>query len=318
MRCRARAPAKVILFGEHWVVHGGRALAAAVGLYSRAYAEPADDGVVVESVNLGVREDVLHGCQVFCSLRKAFEYISSARSSGRLWPARLIIDSEIPVGAGLGSSAAVAVSASAAYACVAGLEVAPELVSRAAFESEKLVHGNPSGVDNTVSSYGGFLLYRRGETPMPLDFGGLGDVVVVVIDTGVKRSTARAVRLFTERLHRLGGLGRELLEVAEGIIDEALRALRRGDAAGLGLLMDVAHGLLNAMGVSHVELEKAVQAARASGALGAKLTGAGMGGSAIALVEREKAPRVSEKLRELGLRVYEAALGARGVSVEHG
>lgn len=311
MICRARAPAKVILFGEHWVVHGGRALASAIGLYSSVYAEPLREGVIVESRNLGVMEDVLKSCRVFCNLKRSFEYIAN----GVMWPARIVVNSEIPVGAGLGSSAAVAVSASAAYACVGGRDVTPELVSNAAYESEKLVHGTPSGVDNTVSAFGGFLLYRRGEGFKAIHVGSLNDVTLLVIDTGVIRSTAKAVSLFSSRLKRLNSIGQDLLRLAEGIVEEALRAVRKGDAVMLGELMDVAHGLLNAMGVSHIELEKAVHAARANGALGAKLTGAGMGGSAIALVEKERAAAVAENLRRLGFRVYSGALGVRGVSI---
>lgn len=311
LKCRAKAPAKVILFGEHWVVHGGRALASAIGLYSSVYAEPLGEGLVVESRNLGVVEDVSKSCRVFCNLRRSFEYIAD----GVLWPARITVDSEIPVGAGLGSSAAVAVSASAAYACVGGLDVTPELVSNAAYESEKLVHGTPSGVDNTVSAFGGFLLYRRGEGFKAIRVGSLSDVTLLVIDTGVTRSTAKAVNLFTSRLKRLGSIGQDLLRLAESIVEEALHALRKGDAVRLGELMDVAHGLLNAMGVSHTELERAVHIARASGALGAKLTGAGMGGSAIALVEKERAATVAENLRRLGFQVYSGALGVQGVSV---
>lgn len=313
LRCYAKAPAKVILFGEHWVVHGGRAIASAIGIYSRVIAEPLHEGIVVESRNLGVVEDISKGCRIFCNLKKAFEYIAGGERV--LWPASIVIDSKVPVGAGLGSSAAVAVSASAAYACVGGLSVSPDFISRAAYESEKVVHGTPSGVDNTVAAFGGFILYRRGDGFRPIHAGRLDDVVILVIDTGVSRSTASAVEFFAGRLRRLGSIGEEMLELAENIIDEALKAISSGDAVRLGELMDVAHGLLNAMGVSHVSLEKAVHVARANGALGAKLTGAGMGGSAIALVESSRAEDVASSLQELGFRVYNGALGAAGLSV---
>ncbi len=307
--CRAEAPAKVILLGEHWVVHGGLALAAAVSLYARVVCEETGGAeVIVESRELGVRERVypLGGCRRLCGLGRSVEVLAAGSVAG----ARCRIESEIPVGAGLGSSAAVAVAFAAAYSCLLG-RFDVEAVNAAAYESEKLVHGRPSGVDNTAAARGGFILYRRGEAPRSVEARWTPRILVV--DTGVSRSTRRAVERFTRFLRSLGPLGDELLALNDRVVREALEALRSRDRKKLGSLMYLAHGMLNAMGVSHPVLEDIVQLARAMGAAGAKLSGAGMGGAAIVL---EPGGELEEALRRRGYRVYSVKLGVPGVRVE--
>ena len=311
--CFAEAPAKVILLGEHWVVHGGLAIATAIGIYARARGRASAQGIIVRSRELGVSEDIT-SCKRFCNLRKAVEYISS-RVSRQPWPAEIYIESDIPMGAGMGSSAAVAVAFSACYAALGGIKPDPELVSRAAYEAEKIVHGNPSGIDNTVSAIGGFVKYRRGEGAQSLNVSSLPGAKLLVIDTGIPRSTRAAVSLFTQRLHFLGSLGKGLLSLMEQIVEEAINALKRSDVERIGILLDVAHGLLNSMGVSHEVLEEVIHIARRSGAYGAKLTGAGMGGTAIALVPEKRLTIVKNALQQRGFRVYEASLGVNGVKV---
>ncbi len=314
MRCVVRAPAKIILLGEHWVVHGSKAVAAAVGLYARALGQRAEQGIVVSSKNLGIVED-LTSCHRFCNLWEAAQYIA-ASVSRRPWPARIHIESDIPIGAGMGSSAAVAVAFSACYAMLGGIKPSLNLVLRAAYAAEKIVHGNPSGIDNTVSTIGGFVLYRRGENPIRLSNVSLKGTKLLIIDTGIPRSTKIAVDVFSTRLRALHGLGGSLLELMNKVVDEAITALREDDATKLGLLLDLSHGLLNAMGVSHEALETAIHIARRSGAYGAKLTGAGMGGTAIALVPSEKAGIISSLLKERGFRVFEVEIGVNGFTIQ--
>jgi mevalonate kinase len=313
--CVARAPAKVILFGEHWVVHGGRALAAAVSLSVKVRCRRrTGGGVVVHSPRLGYSEDIARGCSSACSLAAVYRFLSQRVGSVA---ADCVIESDVPPGAGLGSSAAVSVAFAAAYACLAaGSMPARELVNAAAFEGEKIVHGNPSGVDNTVSTYGGFLVYRRGEGFRRLRASFGGDLRLVIVDTRVARSTKRAVETFTESLRSLGGLGGELVALNDRLVGEAVKAVLQGDAARLGALMYLSHGLLKAMGVSHERLDAIVEEARRLGAYGAKLSGAGMGGVAIVAAPAAEAGRIVEELRGKGLQPYLVRLGVEGVAVE--
>lgn len=309
----AKAPAKIILLGEHWVVHGARAIAAAVGLYARAKGRPISNGIIVKSRELGITEDITR-CKRLCNLWYSVRYIAS-KASRAPWPAEIYIESDIPIGAGMGSSAAIAVAFSACYAWLGGVNPSAELVLNAAYEAEKIIHGTPSGIDNTVSTLGGFIIYRRGEAPRRLEGIKIHNTKLLIIDASVPRSTRIAVELFSKRLVELGSLGKELLSLMNKVAQDAIEALQRGDAARLGLLLDLSHGLLNSMGVSHESLEEVVHIARREGAYGAKLTGAGMGGVAIALVPYDRVAHVRKALAARGYRVLEAELGAKGYSV---
>ena len=314
--CRSRAPAKVILFGEHWVVHGGLALASSIGVYARVTCTPQGSGLVVESPRLSVVEELRGGrCRRLCGLAKAAEYIENRL--GARAGARCLVDSDIPPGAGLGSSAAVAAAFAAAYSCLllGGRQPPTELVNRAAYEAEKVVHGKPSGVDNTVSVHGGLLLYRRGYLMKPLPPPPAIDAALLIALTGVERSTRVAVERFTARLRILNDQASRLIELNDTVVAEALAALWRRDYEKLGALMNLAHGLLNGMGVSIPLLDEIVTRAVAAGAYGAKLTGAGLGGAAIFLAPRSRVDDVRAAMPSR-VRVLEASLAVPGVATE--
>ena len=309
--CEARAPAKVILLGEHWVVHGGKALAAAVGLYAKVRCRSIGGGsVVVSSPALGVTEELPSRCERLCNLAAALQYISSRYG---LEGAYCEIDSSVPPGAGLGSSAAVAVAFSAAYLCLRKGSISKDVVNQAAYEAEKVAHGKPSGIDNTVSTYGGFIVYRKGagfRAVSPRQGKGLN---VVIIDSGVQRSTRQAVERFTHQLIGLGGLGPSLVALNDRLVAEALKALNSGEKRHLGNILYLSHGLLKGMGVSISRLDYIVEEARRLGAYGAKLSGAGLGGIVIALTDRDIEEALREELARKGYRLYSATLGAPGV-----
>ncbi len=311
----ADAPGKVILFGEHFVVEGVPALATAVNLRARAcsYEVEGAEGVFVYS-SIFDKSLRVYPCsdKNVRNFYEAVRYIHNILGIDKHKPVLVEIDSSIPPAAGLGSSAATAVAFAAAYALAYGARLSPEQASRAAFEAERVVHGKPSGIDNTVAAYGGTILYRRG--------GGFNRVRarlrgarLVIADTGVKRSTGKAVRMVLERKTRLGKIGELLYSLAEELVLEAARLIESGDVARVGELMDVNHGLLNALGVSIPRIEELVYAARCAGAYGAKLTGAGLGGCIVALVDEDRSASVSKALEELGAKTYTAEPDAPGL-----
>ena len=321
----ASAPAKVILFGEHFVVYGVPALVAAIDLRASARASRRGGRLVrIRAPDLGASgafsldgeflpepgqegaEDVLR--PIFVAAREVMEALG--RPSGL----EIEVSSRVPVAAGLGSSAAVAVSVSAAVSWLLSRSLDEELVFRAALEAEKLIHITPSGVDPAISTYGGLITYVKGvgikrlELQAPLE--------LVVGDTGLKRSTGALVAAVRALKERRPGLFSRLLEAARELVGEALEALREGDLKALGELMDVNHGLLCSIGVSNWALDRLVHAAREAGALGAKLTGAGGGGCMIALVEPGGGREVAKAIEEAGGRAFVAKLSREGVRIE--
>jgi len=323
-RAVASAPGKVILFGEHFVVYGVPAVVAAIELRARATACAREDRLVrVVAPDLGFSclfgpegfEVERGGGEAEEALRPIFVAVDGVRRAlGRGEGLELHVNSSIPIAAGLGSSAAVAVSASAATCALLGRGLDKELVFKAAFEAEKLVHVSPSGVDPAISTHGGIITYKRGVGIQKLEIGA--PLELVVGDTGLKRSTGAlvsAVRALRDRRPELFG---RLLSAAEELVSEAVEALKKGDILAVGELMNVNHGLLSAIGVSNLALERLVHAARTAGALGAKLTGAGGGGCMVALVEEGRGRGVAEAIEAAGGRAFVARIAEEGVRIE--
>ncbi len=317
--CIASAPGKVILLGEHWVVSGSYGLAASISLRASVECEKISCNkpeVHVESVLGSMAIDVkeLEECRgPLCGLGYAARYLAKALGVEPLC-VQCRVFSHIPIGAGLGSSAAVAVAFSAAYAGVHGIELDRGLVNKAAYAAEEYNHGRPSGIDNTVASYGGFVLYKRGLGVKPLE--SRVELDALVINTRIQRSTRKAVEYFQRNLSLLEGIRDELIGLVDRLVLKGVELLEKKDLERFGRIMFLSHGLLSGMGVSVPELDWIVHTASAHGAYGAKLTGAGMGGSAIVIGNRGVLSTVERECRKKGFEVYQVRLGVEGVKLE--
>ena len=275
------AAGKVILFGEHAAVYGRHALALPIPAAVRAYADVAEGActtlsIPAWSVSGQVALETPQGVDAAIALIRAELGLADTHFS-------ITVDSRLPRGMGLGSSAAVAVAVTRAMSQAMNLDVDDERVNAIAFECEKLAHGTPSGVDNTLATYAKPMLFRNDNElfieqlalaevpPLLIAYGneaGLTNEQVAGVRARRAQSPARYDALFDE-IDRISTAGATLLEA--------------GNLAELGLSMNVCQGLLNAIEVSTPELEHMVTLARRSGATGAKLTGAGGGGSIVAL-----------------------------------
>lgn len=314
----ASAPGKVILFGEHFVVEGQPAIAVAVSLRAKVSVKPTDELCVsVSSANLDLREDFDpqnpdRSSPLYPIAHAAMLTMEELGARAGL---SIRVDSSIPPAAGMGSSAAVAVATVKAVAAALGHDLEREKISRIAFEAEKLVHGKPSGIDNTVATYGGTIAYRRGEGFLELEVD-FSPVSLVLADTGKPRRTGELVQKVLNLKAAFPQVLEPLYYAAGRLAVEAAKMMERGDFEAVGELMNVNHGFLSAIGVSTAEIEQLVYAARQAGALGAKLTGAGGGGFIVALCRREDAERVSTILGKLSPRVFTVSVEKEGVRLE--
>ncbi|MFQ5999722.1 MAG: mevalonate kinase [Candidatus Bathyarchaeia archaeon] len=320
----ASAPAKIILFGEHFVVYGEPAIVLAIDTRARASAElRTDQRIYVNSVDLGLSGFFMH--ERFHPERGGEE----ART--KLEPARIAIqrvldfskkevgmnvkiESSISVAAGLGSSAAVAAAVAVASSRLLNLELSKEEIFHIAYEAERFVHGTPSGIDPATSTYGGVHLFdkKRGVTSLNVE----GDIPLVVGDTGMKRSTGSLVAMVRERKERFPSIIDSIIKTGGKIALRAVKALETGALNAVGELMNINHALLCAVGVSNEPLERLVYAARKAGALGAKLTGAGGGGCMIALCLPDKLEEVAEAIERAGGTVFIARKTDEGAKIE--
>jgi mevalonate kinase len=224
---------------------------------------------------------------------------------------RILVKSEIPVAAGLGSSAAVAVATVAAVAKVLEMDLSREEISKLSYSAEEYVHGKPSGIDQTISTFGGVITYRRTRGFSPI---GISTPIPIVIgDTGQKRSTGRLVSMVRDRKEKYPEVLDLVIRAGGHVSVLAAEAMKKGDLHSLGELMNLDHGLLSAIGVSNEKLDRLVNAARKAGALGSKLTGAGGGGCMIALADRGEIDAVAGAIDAAGGTALRALVSKDGV-----
>ncbi|KAL1546040.1 mevalonate kinase [Salvia divinorum] len=381
MEVRARAPGKIILTGEHAVVHGSTAVAAAIDLYtyvSLRFPTPEDNNdalqVQFKDVDLefswpvGKLKEVLPelgsksaSSPSSCSLETTKAIASLVEElnladakiglasgiSAFIWlytsihgdkPAKVVVNSELPLGSGLGSSAALCVALSAALLSLSDSlkldfshqgwqtfgDSELDLVNKWAFEGEKMIHGRPSGIDNTVSTFGNMIKFRSGEltrikTNMPLK--------MLVTNTKVGRNTRALVSGVSERAVRHGSAMSSVFKAVDSISNEVAAIIQSpvsDDLAitekeeKLGELMEMNQGLLQCMGVSHSTIETVIKTTLKY-KLATKLTGAGGGGCVVTLLPALLAGTVVDKviaeLEECGFQCLIAGIGGRGMEI---
>jgi mevalonate kinase len=293
------APGKVILFGEHAVVYGWPALAVPV---TQVHADvdvsdSARPGIWIDApdVKLHAELNTLPSDHPIASVIHNFLFLSRVSPFPNL---EIKVSSTIPVASGLGSGAAVTVALTRALASHLDYSITDEEVNAFAYEIEKLHHGSPSGVDNTVVTYAMPVYFVKGEPIEILKVGG--PFTILIGDTGISAPTKESVsdvrRLWIEDKSRWEGVFDKIGEISF----TARRAIEAGKPELLGELMNENHALLQTLTVSSLELDRLVEAALRAGASGAKLSGGGRGGNMIALVAPEQAETVSLALKEAG------------------
>ncbi len=287
-----RACGKVILMGEHFVVHGAPAmavpltsLATTVELYRKPDGGPNRLESDAEDADLGLAQQMMHAAVDQLGLPAYGGLVARVRSS-------------IPVGFGLGSSAALSVALAGALARAAGGDPSPAQLNRLAHHLERVTHGRPSGIDDTVVSRGEPIFFTRGEPTRTLR--APQEPKLVLASSGEPGSTREAVAGVQAFAQGNAARFAKLCEEAEELVDRGREALEGGDLDTLGQAMNRNHAMLRELGVSTAELDRLVERARGAGALGAKLTGAGRGGFCIALAPEQGASALAEALRSEG------------------
>ncbi|KAF5929205.1 mevalonate kinase isoform X2 [Diceros bicornis minor] len=371
------APGKVILHGEHAVVHGKVALAVALNLRTFLRLQPHSNGKVgLNLPNIGIkqawdmarlqlldtsfleqgdvtaptpeqvgklkevaglREDCADDHERLAVLAFLYLYLSICRKQRALPSLDITVWSELPPGAGLGSSAAYSVCLAAAL--LAACKEIPnplkdgeptsrwtsedlELINKWAFQGEQVIHGNPSGVDNAVSTWGGALRYQQGKISSLKRPPALK---ILLTNTKVPRSTKALVAGVRKRLLKFPEIVGPLLASIEAVALECERVLGEMAVAlapehylVLEELIDMNQHHLNALGVGHASLDRLCQVTMAHG-LHSKLTGGGGGGCAITLLrpdlERPEVEATKQALTGCGFDCWETSIGAPGVSV---
>ncbi|MCI0556955.1 MAG: mevalonate kinase [Nitrososphaera sp.] len=321
-RHSASAPAKVILFGEHFVVYGNPSILAAINRRITVTVRAMEESKIVIKSDIGVSGEYsgskfmeLQGGRaarpMLDPLHSAVENVLA--TSGKKFGIRIDMRSQVPHSVGLGSSAA---------ACVATVAAVDSLfrkhdrqwVCERAVEAERLIHKDSSGADCYVSAYGGMTLYRREEGFRRIKAGG--PLWIVIGNTGVRHSTGDLVSTVRKFKEANGSLFRDLSKQASDICKGALAAILSDRREVLGRRMSENQALLRQIGVSHKEADRLIETCLNAGALGAKITGAGGGGAVIALAATKwESAKIAKRIRASGKESIEAELDFKGLVV---
>jgi mevalonate kinase len=307
---------KAILFNEHFVVYGIPSIVSAIGNYTVAKVEPYDkSGFNLDDKRLATpkyKEDKLS--QQTESFDLMFKKMGLDLSKNGV---KITLEGNLVAASGIGASAASCVAVARALADSYELDLSDEQINEIAYEGEKGYHGTPSGVDNTASTYGGLIWFQKGEKNVIDRISLLNPVEIVIGNTGKVTDTKAAVDGVKQRKEKNLKKYQEIFDRAENIAYLAKRAIQDRAYTNLGKLMNENHKLLQQIEVSSRELDFLVSIARDAGALGAKLTGGGLGGNMLALTPgKELQNKIATAIEKEGFQTVKTVIGASRESVE--
>lgn len=299
----AYAPGKIILVGEHAVVYGRPAVAVPVTqVRAQATVENASKGQGLAIVATDLDQKLLlrgeegwpYEDPLARTVVATLEYLGLRLEQDLT----ITVKSDIPIARGLGSGAAVSTAMVRAVAGYFSRNLSPQEVSQLVYEAERIHHGTPSGIDNTVIAHERPVYFVQGQTPQTLAVGRT--LWLLIGDSGEPSPTREVVDAVRRRWEKSREMYESLFDRVGGIAWRVRRAIEDGDLTEIGRLMNENHQLLQELGVSSPLLDSLARAATDGGALGAKLSGAGRGGNVIALVSRESRPQVERALLGAG------------------
>jgi len=301
---------KVILFNEHFVVHGIPSIASAIDLATDAVVRPwRGEGFTVI--------DQRAGTAGYSQAKREHQMDAIRRMMNAMGvdtmrhPLEITVGGNLPTFSGIGASAANCVAITRATSEELKLGLSDERVNEVAYEGEKAYAGNPSGIDNTAATFGGLIWFVRRPSGNVIERLGIGEPVEIVMgNTGVVANTKAVVEGVAQRKQKTPEKYAKLFEQAAELTGRGREALAARDWKRVGALMDRNHELLQAIEVSGPELDFLVKLSREQGALGAKLTGGGVGGCMVALTPgSDLQERVASAMEKEGYQVLRTKIG---------
>ena len=301
---RVSAPAKIILFGEHAVVYGQPAIAVPVSnLRAEAIADIHHDKLMIIARDLNDKVITFDGDDPLAETTR----LTLKKLNANVPNAKIIVSSNIPIASGLGSGAAITTAIVRALCNLTQKELSNEEINSIVYEVEKIHHGTPSGIDNTVVVYEEAVYFVREQPIQHID--NTEALYLLIGNTGKSALTKIAVGDVRKLVEAEPQRFMPLIEQIGSIANVGRQAMQRGDVQQLGQLMFDNHALLQQLTVSAPELDTLVKAAKQAGALGAKLSGGGRGGNMIALVTEATQSHVKQALINAGaVQVYQTTV----------
>lgn len=306
----ASAPGKVILTGEHFVVHGAHSIAAAINRRVKVTIRNGPAASQIISGELRSRLDSDDG--KFVPVKAVLRNILREESERNL---EIEISSEIPAGSGLGSSAATSVAAAAATLKFIGGGIDPKNIFESAMLGERIIHGNPSGIDVETSLQGGLLIFSKssGSKRIPLGMA----LKLLVAYSGRARNTSELISKVAIKKRAFPHIFESFTKASSFLTLGVMDAITNGDLPRLGMFLDLSQCALSWLGVSNSTMDEMLEFAMEQEVLGAKLTGAGGGGSIIILPKPESAEAVLKTISRRYPSSFLTSIPQEGLSWEN-
>ncbi len=300
---------KVILFNEHFVVYGIPAIASAIGSKTIAKVELSDgEGWSIQDERLatpGYKEEKLDHQK-----DSTERILKAAGIDTNITSLKIILSGDLKAASGVGASAASCAAIARALSHQFNLDLSEEKINEIAYEGEKGYHGTPSGIDNTAATYGGLIWFKKGEPNIMERLKLKEPVEIVMGNTGVVANTKAAVAGVRERKEKEPKKYEKIFNEAKDLAIEARKALESNDFKAVGQHMNRNHELLQGIEVSSKDLDFLVELARNNGALGAKMTGGGLGGYMVALTPgKETQEKVAKVIEKEGFEALKTKIG---------
>ena len=301
MKSVASAPGKIILFGEHFVVYGIKAVLCSIDKRITATSQFVDERVIRIRSSLGESEmsiDSLDNLEkVQQKFMKPFFYVAqkTLEKNSTKYGIEIVLESEIPPGAGLGSSSAACVAVTAS---VNGLfcKLSKDEVVKIAIQAERTIFEQNSGADSSVSTFGGLVSYdlKNGFADIP----SRNDLSFIISNSAQVHDTQNVVRQVRKFKEENEDLFNKLCREETVIVNNAIESLKENNLNKLGSLMLKNHDLLRQIGISTEKIDLLIKEAKKT-SYGAKITGAGGGGCTISLVDNSNSEDTLNNLRKI-------------------
>ena len=311
MKSIASAPGKVILFGEHFVVYGVKAILCSINKRVTVTAEKTSERKISINSKIGKLELEPHKpISEINSPLKPFYYLANKSIENKDSGIRIQIDSEIPLGAGLGSSSACCVAGAAAIFKLFG-NISREEVLKLAIEAERTIFENTSGADCTVCTYGGIMEYDKNKGFKKIQYKP--NFQLVIINSNMEHSTQSMVSKVKEFENKNTEEFSRLSDLESKLVEDVLKLVKENKIQEIGQKMNQNQEYLEKIGISNNELIKMIKTGQES-SFGAKITGSGGGGCIFALTDESNLQNILKKFKDNNYECFSTKIDFKGLN----
>jgi len=307
----ASAPGKVILFGEHFVVYGVKAILCSINKRVTVTAEKTSERKI--SINSKIGKLELEPDKPISEINsplKPFYYLANKAVENKDTGIRIQIDSEIPLGAGLGSSSACCVAGAAAIFKLFG-NISKEEVLKLAIEAERTIFENTSGADCTVCTYGGIMEYDKNKGFKKIEHEP--NFQLVIINSNMEHSTQSMVSKVKEFENKNKEEFSKLSNLESKLVEDVLKLVKENKIQEIGQKMNQNQEYLENIGISNKELTKMIKIGQES-SFGAKITGSGGGGCIFALTNESNLQNILKKFKDNNYECFSTKIDFKGLN----